>query len=244
MFAWAYQKPLVGVNHLEGHVLSVLPANPDLHPPFLALVTSGGHTELVHVKNYGQFVVLGRTRDDAAGEAFDKVAKALELGYPGGPIIDRLAAKGRATAIPFPRPFLGSGWDFSFSGLKTAVIYHLEKNPGVKESKKKVADVCASFQAAVIDVLVGKTLAAAEHLGLKNIVVTGGVAANSALRTAFLNRAKKQKIHMASPLLCTDNAVMIAVAGYYKYQKSPHKKFMPHALVVDSTLCIQDWHCH
>jgi N6-L-threonylcarbamoyladenine synthase len=234
--AWTFQKPLVPVNHVEGHLLSVLPANPRLEPPFLALVASGGHTELVHVKDYGKHHVLGRTRDDAAGEAFDKVAKLLGLGYPGGPVIDRLAVRGKADSVCFPRPFLNDGWDFSFSGLKTAVAYYVRDNPSVKESKKKIANVCAGFQAAVVEVLVGKTVAAAEKLGLKNVVVCGGVAANSALRNAFAVHGKKLKIHFAPPALCTDNAVMIAVAGYYRYLKAPTKKFQAKPLEVDSCL--------
>lgn len=243
MLAFVYQKPLIGVNHLEGHVLSVLPGHPTLEPPFLALVASGGHTELVLVKKYGVYNVLGKTLDDACGEAFDKVAKILELGYPGGPAIDKLATRGKSTAVDFPRPALNDGWDFSFSGLKTSVIYYLKDNPGMKATKKRKADVCASFQAAVVDVLVTKTLKAAEHHNVKHIVVTGGVAANTALRNAFLQRGKKHKIHLASPLLCTDNAVMIAVAGYYKYMKSSHKKFKPRLTEVDSTLSIRNWMC-
>ncbi|MBI4397367.1 MAG: tRNA (adenosine(37)-N6)-threonylcarbamoyltransferase complex transferase subunit TsaD [Elusimicrobia bacterium] len=241
MLAWVYQKPLVGVNHLEGHLFSVLPASHDLNPPFLALIVSGGHTELVHVKNFGDYDVLGRTRDDAAGEAFDKVAKMLGLGYPGGPVIDQLAAKGNPAAIQFPRPFLSDGWDFSFSGLKTSVLYYLRDNPNATSSKKKVADVCASFQAAVVEVLVNKTLAAAAKLDLKHIVLGGGVAANSALRSAFAHHGKKYKIHTSSLLLCTDNAVMIAVAGYYKFLKGGRKKFSPESLEVDSTLSFQSW---
>jgi N6-L-threonylcarbamoyladenine synthase len=241
MMSWVYQKPLVAVNHLEGHVLSVLPAHPELEPPFLALIASGGHTELVHVKDYGSFHVMGRTRDDAAGEAFDKVAKLLELGYPGGPHIDRLAAKGNPAAIAFPRAFLSEGWDFSFSGLKTAVVYHVRDNPGVRSSRKKLADLCASFQAAVVDVLVRKTLAAAERVGVRHIVVTGGVAANSSLRNAFTAQAKKHKVHVASTLLCTDNAVMIAVAGYYKYLSQSSRRFTPEPVSVDSTLAIRSW---
>jgi N6-L-threonylcarbamoyladenine synthase len=241
MLAWVYQKPLVAVNHLEGHVFSVLPAHPHLEPPFLALIASGGHTELVHVKDYGQFQVLGQTRDDAAGEAFDKVAKVLELGYPGGPVIDRLSQKGNSKAVAFPRPALNEGLDFSFSGLKTAVSYYLRDNPGARSTKKKIADVCASFQAAVVEVLVKKTIAAAERIGVKQIVVSGGVAANSSLREQLLAHGKKFKVHMASPLLCTDNAVMIAVAGYYKYLKLPQKKFVPVSPDVDSTLPIQNW---
>jgi N6-L-threonylcarbamoyladenine synthase len=241
MVAWVYKKPIVGVNHLEGHLLSILPGHPDLEPPYLALVVSGGHTELVHVRDYGKYHVVGRTRDDAAGEAFDKVSRVLGLGYPGGPAIDRAAARGNASAVAFPRALMGEGFDFSFSGLKTSVVYYLRDHPEVLLSKKKIADVCASFQAAVVDVLVAKTLAAADSLGVKHIAVCGGVAANSALRQGFFHRAKKHKMHMASPLLCTDNGVMIAVAGYYKYCRGPKHKSDPEPLSVDSTLAIESW---
>ncbi len=241
MLAWVYQKPMVAVNHLEGHLLSILPGHPELEPPYLALVVSGGHTELVHVQNYGRYHILGRTRDDAAGEAFDKVSKMLGLGYPGGPAIDRAAAKGNPKAIAFPRALLADGWDFSFSGLKTSVVYHLRDHPEILASKKKIADVCASFQAAVIEVLLKKTYAAAEKLGLKHIAVCGGVAANSALRNAFAEHHKHHRTHVAAPLLCTDNGVMIAVAGYYKYMRSAKKKFSPDPLSVDSTLAIANW---
>ncbi len=241
MLAWVYQKPLIPVNHMEGHLFSVLPANPHLEPPYLALVASGGHTELVHVKGYGKFHVLGHTRDDAAGEAFDKVSKLLGLGYPGGPAIDRLALKGNPESVDFPRPFLEGTWDFSFSGLKTAVVYYVRDNPAVKSSKKRTANVCASFQAAVVDVLAKKTLAAAEHVGAKQIVVCGGVAANTALRHRFEHDGKKFKVHFAPTALCTDNAVMIAVAGYYKFMRMAAKKFVPKAMPVDSTLALQDW---
>jgi N6-L-threonylcarbamoyladenine synthase len=238
LLAWVYQKPLVAVNHLEGHLFSALPANPELEPPYLALVASGGHTELVHVKDYGKFQVLGNTRDDAAGEAFDKVSKLLGLGYPGGPVIDKMASKGNPESIAFPRPLLGDTFDFSFSGLKTAVVYYLRDNPAVQSSKKRMANVCASFQAAVVDVLVKKTLAAAEKTGVKRIVVCGGVAANSGLRHRFSTDAKKYKVYFSPVALCTDNAVMIAVAGYYKYAKNPAKKFVAKSYPVDSTLAI------
>jgi N6-L-threonylcarbamoyladenine synthase len=241
MLAWIYQKPMVPVNHLEGHLLSILPGNPDLEPPFLALVVSGGHTELVHVLDYGRYHILGRTRDDAAGEAFDKVSKLLGLGYPGGPAIDRLAAKGNPKAVAFPRAFLADGWDFSFSGLKTAVVYHLRDHPEILATKKKVADVCASFQAAVTEVLVKKTIAAAEKLNLRHIVLCGGVSANTALREAFAEHHKKHRVHTAAPALCTDNGVMIGVAGYYKYLRSAKKRFSPDALSVDSTLALKNW---
>jgi len=241
MLAWVYQKPLIGVNHLEGHLLSILPGHPDLEPPYLALVVSGGHTELIHVQDYGKYHILGRTRDDAAGEAFDKVSKLLGLGYPGGPVIDRMAHKGSSRAIAFPRALMDGGFDFSFSGLKTSVVYYLRDNPEVMASKKKMSDVCASFQAAVVEVLVKKTLAAADKLGVKHIAVCGGVAANSALRAAFTAQHKTHKIHMASPLLCTDNGVMIAVAGYYKFLHRSNKKFDAEPLVVDSTLAVANW---
>jgi N6-L-threonylcarbamoyladenine synthase len=239
--SWVYQKPLVSVNHLEGHLLSVMPGSHDLEPPFLGLLVSGGHTDLVHVEAFGKYKVLGRTRDDAAGEAFDKVARMLNLGYPGGPVIDRLAQKGNPKAVDFPRPFLNDSWDFSFSGLKTAVLYYLKDNPGILESKKRVADVCASFQAAVVDVLVGKTMMAAEKFGLKHVVLAGGVAANTGLRESFAQHAKKHKVHAPSPLLCTDNAVMIAVAGYFKYMHAGHKKFAPEPIESDSTLALKNW---
>ena len=239
--ALVYQKPLVSINHLEGHIYSVLPASHDLEPPYLTLLASGGHTEIIHVEAFGKYKVLGRTRDDAAGEAFDKVAKMLNLGYPGGPVIDVLAQKGNPKAVIFPRPFLENSWDFSFSGLKTAVLYYLKANPSVLESKKKIADVCASFQAAVVDVLVGKTMLAAEKLGGKNVVVAGGVASNSGLRAAFAVHSKKHKIHAPSPLLCTDNAVMIAVAGYYKFLHKGPKNYTPTPVEVESRLALTNW---
>jgi N6-L-threonylcarbamoyladenine synthase len=239
--AMVYQRPLVTVNHLEAHLYSVLPGSPELEPPYLGLIASGGHTEIVHLEAFGRYKVLGRTRDDAAGEAFDKVARMLNLGYPGGPAIDKLAQKGNPKAVAFPRAFLNDTWDFSFSGLKTAVLYYLRDNPGVLESKKRVADVCASFQAAVVDVLAGKTLMAAEKLGVKHVVLAGGVACNSALRAAFAAHEGKYKIHAPPPLLCTDNAVMVAVAGYYKWMKKGPKKYVPTPVEPDSTLALANW---
>jgi N6-L-threonylcarbamoyladenine synthase len=237
--AWVYKRPLIAVNHLEGHLYSVLPGNPSLEPPYLALLASGGHTELVHVLEYGRYHVLGRTRDDAAGEAFDKVAKLLNLGYPGGPAVDRLAARGNPKAVAFPRG-LPEGFDFSFSGLKTAVAYHVRDNPGVLAIKKKTMDVCASFQAAVVDVLVSKTLAAADNLGIKNIALCGGVSANSHLRAAFAERGGKFKVHTGAPLLCTDNAVMVAVAGFYKHRRHP-REYAAGAVEVDASLAVKNW---
>jgi N6-L-threonylcarbamoyladenine synthase len=253
--AYALSKPLVPVHHLEGHAASVFLEETaqgprrELPMPMLLAIVSGGHTNLYLAKTAPELwppdflkrALIGRSRDDAAGEAFDKVSKLLGLGYPGGPVIDRMAHKGSSRAIAFPRALMDGGFDFSFSGLKTAVVYYLRDNPDVRTSKKKMADVCASFQAAVVEVLVKKTLAAADKLGLKHIAVCGGVAANSALRAAFTAQHKTHKLHMASPLLCTDNGVMIAVAGYYKHLHQTKKKFDAEPLIVDSTLAVANW---
>ncbi|HOW27992.1 MAG TPA: tRNA (adenosine(37)-N6)-threonylcarbamoyltransferase complex transferase subunit TsaD [Elusimicrobiota bacterium] len=243
VLAWVYEKPLIPVNHLESHLLSILPAYPDLEPPFLALVVSGGHTELVHVRQFGKYQVLGKTRDDAAGEAFDKVAKLLGLPYPGGPAVEHLAKSGNPATVDFPRAWLWESWDFSFSGLKTSVLYHLRDNPSAKSTKKKMAHLCASFQAAIVDVLVKKTLAAADKLGLKTIVVGGGVAANSALRESFKKNQHDKKVLFSAPALCTDNAVMVAVAGYYQYMTSGGKntQFKPRSIEIDPSLLIRNW---
>ena len=213
--------PLVGVHHIEGHISANYIENKDLEPPFLCLVVSGGHTHLVVVKDYGEYEIIGRTRDDAAGEAFDKVARAIGLGYPGGPKIDKLAKEGNPDAIHFPRARVEeSAYDFSFSGLKSAVLNYLNscemKGEGVNR-----ADVAASFQKAVIDVLVGHALAAAEDYHIKKFAIAGGVASNSSLRSAFEAECKARGIafYHPSPILCTDNAAMIGAAGYYEYQK-------------------------
>ncbi len=183
VMGWIHSKPVIGVNHIEGHLLSPLLTDPSVKPPFLGLVVSGGHTELIHAKAWGSYELLGRTRDDAAGEAFDKVAKMMGLGYPGGPIVDRLAAKGDAAKYPFPRAWLPGTWDFSFSGLKTAMLYRLREKK--KWSARDQQNLCAGFQEAVVDVLVRKTIAAADALSIKNVVVGGGVAANRLLRDRF-----------------------------------------------------------
>ncbi len=183
MFAWVKNIPVVGVNHLEGHLFAGLVEHPALKPPFLGLIVSGGHTELVIFKGYGRYEKLGATRDDAAGEAFDKVANLLELPFPGGPSVDKRARKGNPKAVAFPRASIPGTYDFSFSGIKTSVSNYLQNTP--KEKRAKVADIAASFQEAVVDVLVKKTLAAAESHGLKSIVIGGGVAANSRLRQVF-----------------------------------------------------------
>lgn len=216
--AYTTDKPLVGVNHIEGHVNANYIAHKDLKPPFITLIVSGGHTHLVEVKNYGEYEILGRTRDDASGEAFDKIARAMELGYPGGPIIDRLSKQGNKNAIDFPRAYLDDGYDFSFSGLKSAVLNYLN----AKKMKKEdiiVEDVCASFQEAVVEVLSNKAIKAAMEKGYNTIALAGGVACNSALREKITELGKTKNIDIKYPPidLCTDNAAMIGCAGYYNF---------------------------
>jgi N6-L-threonylcarbamoyladenine synthase len=216
--AYALNIPWIGINHIEGHIFSIYLNHPNLEPPFLSLVVSGGHTQLVYVKQIGQYEILGKTLDDAAGEAFDKVAKMLDLGYPGGPIIDKLASNGDENYVQFPRSILKKNeYNFSFSGLKTAVLYYLKQLPD-QEKQSHIADILASFQAALVEVLVEKTMAAANDRGLKEIVLTGGVARNSYLRNIFQHRAKtgSLRIYIPEPILCTDNAAMIAWLGYQK----------------------------
>jgi N6-L-threonylcarbamoyladenine synthase len=212
--AFARDLPLVGVHHMEGHILAPLLEQP-IEFPFLALAVSGGHTHLYQVDGIGRYRTLGRTLDDAAGEAFDKVAKLLGLSYPGGALIDRLAAEGNPQAIDFPRPLLKKdNLDFSFSGLKTAMLYYVRKQDGPIEGQH-LRDVAASFQQAVVDVLCGKTLRASRESGLKRIVVAGGVACNRGLRQGMkaLAEAEGLKVFFPAPLLCADNAAMLAVAG-------------------------------
>lgn len=215
-FAYAIGKPLVPVNHLHGHIAANYIANPDLKPPFICLVASGGHSHVVEVTDYNEFSVLGATMDDAAGEAFDKVARVLGLGYPGGPLVSRCAEGGKAS-IPFPRPV--QGLDFSFSGVKTAVINYVHRleqlgEPIVKE------DIAASFEEAIVDVLTSVTIEAAKQKGMKKIALAGGVAANKCLRASLLEAAKANGMEMYMPplSLCTDNGAMISCAGYYAYQ--------------------------
>lgn len=217
--AYAAQKPLVGVHHITGHIAANYIEHKNLEPPFLCLVVSGGHTHLVQVDGYNEFKIIGRTHDDAAGEAFDKVARAIGLGYPGGPKIDKLAKEGNPYAIEFPRAKIdGHEFDFSFSGLKSAVLNYLNACE-MKNIQINKADVAASFQQAVIDVLVGRALRAAEQSGDRRIAVAGGVAANSSLRAAMKESCNKNGIELyyPSPVYCTDNAAMIAVQGYYMY---------------------------
>jgi len=213
--------PLVGVHHIEGHVSANYIEHPDLEPPFLCLIVSGGHTHLVIVKEYGEYEIIGRTHDDAAGEAYDKVARAIGLGYPGGPKIDKLAKEGNPLAIQFPRAHVeGCPYDFSFSGLKSAVLNYLHHAEQTGEEINR-ADVAASFQQAVVDVLVDKTLQAAKELGIDKVALAGGVASNSALRAGMEAACKKagKKLYFPSPVFCTDNAAMIGAAAYYEYKK-------------------------
>lgn len=219
--AYAAKKPLVGVHHIEGHVAANYLEHPDLEPPYLCLVVSGGHTHLVIVKDYSEFEILGRTRDDAAGEAYDKVARSIGLGYPGGPKIDKLSKEGNPDAISFPRAKVADApYDFSFSGLKSAVLNYLN-SARMQNQQINAADVAASFQKAVVDVLVDRTMLAAKDHGIKKIAMAGGVASNSTLREAMERACVKRgySLYRPSPIYCTDNAAMIGAAAYYEYIK-------------------------
>lgn len=213
--------PLVGVHHISGHISANYIEYRELEPPFICLVASGGHSHLVVVKDYGEYEIIGRTRDDAAGEAFDKVARAIGLGYPGGPKIDKLSREGNPDAIPFPRARVAENeYDFSFSGLKSAVLNYLNSCQ-MKGETVNQADVAASFQKAVTDVLVEHSLHAAEQFGYRKFAIAGGVASNSSLRETFERECAERGIEFyhPSPALCTDNAAMIGAAGYYEYKK-------------------------
>lgn len=217
--AYAKNLPLIGVHHIEGHISANYIENKDLEPPFLCLVVSGGHTHLVRVKDYGVYEILGRTRDDAAGEAFDKVARAIGLGYPGGPKIEKVSHEGNPHAIQFPKPKVADGpYDFSFSGLKSAVLNYLNSCQ-MKGEEIVQADVAASFQNSVIEVLVANAMRAIDEYGMERFAIAGGVASNQTLRGAMEEacRQKGVKFYHPSPILCTDNAAMIGAAGYYDY---------------------------
>ena len=210
--SFAINKPLVGVNHIQGHIAANYITYPELKPPFLCVMTSGGNTQLIHVKNYTEFEVLGKTRDDAIGEAFDKVARVVGLGYPGGPKVDKLAKAGNPNAIELPKTHFDN-LDFSFSGIKTAVINLHHKNPDVNKS-----DLCASFEKTVTEILLENAEKALKQTGLKTIALAGGVSANSYIRNEFLKLEKQGiKVFMPDLKLCTDNAAMIASAGYYNF---------------------------
>lgn len=218
---FAKKKPLVGVHHIEGHISANFIENRDLEPPFLCLVVSGGHTHLVLVKDYGEYKIIGKTRDDAAGEAYDKVARAIGLGYPGGPKIDQTAKEGNPDAIAFPRAVIEDApYDFSFSGVKSAVLNHINACQ-MKGIPIQTADIAASFQAAVVEVLVTHSIQAAREYELDKLAIAGGVAANSELRSRMASACKEEGIqfYYPSPKLCTDNAAMIGTAAYYEYRK-------------------------
>lgn len=240
--AYVAGKPLVGVNHLEGHIFAA-EFFERLRFPLLALIVSGGHTDLVFSRGPGRYRVLGRTRDDAAGEAFDKVARMLGLGYPGGPVIDRLARDGDPAAVDFPRPHLPQTWDFSFAGLKTSVLYRLQRLGRVPLlsgilGRQELADFCASFQEAVVETLVEKTLRAAQRLGVREVVLGGGVAANSRLREVLAARGleKGLRVVMPPPSLCTDNGAMIAQVATHKLRVARGRSFR-----CDPSLPFRNW---
>lgn len=225
--AFASGKPLIGVNHIEGHICANYIEHPDLKPPYLGLVVSGGHTHLLIVKDYASFEILGRTVDDAAGEAFDKVARAIGLGYPGGPKIDAEARKGNADAIPFPRAKVNkSEYDFSFSGLKSAVLNYLN-HAEMTKTPVNTADVAASFQKSVVDVLCEHTIHAAKQYGIRHVAMAGGVSANSALRAGMKKACEDAgcELFVPSPVYCTDNAAMIGVAAFHEMENGVRSGF-------------------
>lgn len=219
--AYATGKQLIGVHHIEGHISANFIENKELEPPFICLVVSGGHTHLVCVKDYGEYEIIGRTRDDAAGEAFDKVARAIGLGYPGGPKIDKLSKEGNPDSITFPKAHINDApYDFSFSGVKSAVLNYINGCQMKGETFNR-ADIATSFQKAVTDVLVENAMRAVDEYGMKKLAIAGGVASNSTLRQAMKDACAKTGIefYYPSPIFCTDNAAMIGVAAYYEYLK-------------------------
>lgn len=230
--AYSSNLPFIGVNHIEGHIAANYIEHKELEPPFTCLVASGGHSHIVHVIDYDKYEILGRTRDDAAGEAFDKIARALGLGYPGGPLIDKLAASGNREAIDFPRAYLEEGsYDFSFSGLKSAALNYLNSKK-MREEEINTADVAASFQEAVADVLSAKLVRAALDKKSKYAVLAGGVASNSRLRELLKQRGEQAGIRVLypSPILCTDNAAMIGCAAYYRFVTGTRSEFTLNAM--------------
>lgn len=218
--SYASGKPLIGVHHIEGHISANYICHPELEPPFLCLVVSGGHSHLVLVNDYGKYEIIGRTRDDAAGEAFDKVARSIGLGYPGGPKIDALAPSGNKDAIAFPRASVENApYDFSFSGVKSAVLNYIN-GCKMKEIEYSQADIAASFQEAVVDVLVQHTMLAAKNYNISKVAMAGGVASNKGLRAKMRTECEKRgySLYYPDPVFCTDNAAMIGAAGYYEYR--------------------------
>lgn len=219
--AYAKNLPLVGVHHIEGHISANYIENKELEPPFLCLVVSGGHTHLVCVKDYGEYEIIGCTRDDAAGEAFDKVARAIGLGYPGGPKIDKLSKEGNPLAITFPKAHISDApYDFSFSGVKSSVLNYIN-GCQMKNEEYNTANIAASFQKAVVDVLVENAMRAVDEYGVDKLAIAGGVASNQSLRQAMREACEKKgvRFYHPSPILCTDNAAMIGAAAYYDYQR-------------------------
>jgi N6-L-threonylcarbamoyladenine synthase len=225
---------------LEGHIYSSYIEKNSVKPPFLSLIISGGHTELIIIKDFGKYELLGATRDDAAGEAFDKAAKMLGLSYPGGPVIDKRAELGNSKAINFTRPYLKGSWDFSFSGIKTALLNYLKKEPVKNENH--LNDICASFRQSIAETLCFKAFEAARKFGLKQIALGGGVSANSLIRALFVNAGKENKIKVFIPSIeyCTDNAAMIGCAAYLK-QKKRGLKYLPQQLKPNPSLQLENW---
>jgi N6-L-threonylcarbamoyladenine synthase len=238
--ASVYKKPLIPINHLEGHVYSYFIENEFVRPPFLSVVVSGGHTELIIVEDLGKYKTLGGTRDDAAGEAFDKAAKMLGLFYPGGPAIDKIAEKGNPDAIKFTRPYLKGTWDFSFSGIKTALLNYLKSNP--VESEKQLNDICASFRQAIAETIVFIAFEAARQFNLKQITLGGGVSANSLIRKMFKDIGRKNNIKVFIPSLiyCMDNAAIIGCAAYLK-QKKRGLNYTIAQVKHNPSLRLEDW---
>jgi len=228
--AYAHSLPLVGVNHIEGHIYANLISHPKIKPPVICLTVSGGHTDLLYFSEFGDYEILGRSRDDAAGEAFDKIAKVLEIGYPGGPAVEKLARQGDENAIDFPRPMIhANNYDFSFSGLKTAVLNYINQQRQ-KNNKLNKADIAASFQKAAIDVLVKKIIKAVKEKKVSNVLLAGGVSANQRFRELLTAKLDDLGVDTYYPdlKLCTDNAAMIASAGYFKWKKT--KEQAPYSL--------------
>lgn len=236
--ALAWGKPVIGVHHLEAHLATILFENPKVTPPFLGLVISGGHTDLIHVKRWGSYHVLGRTLDDACGEAFDKFSKMLRLGYPGGPIVDHLALQGDPQKIAFPRPYLEGTWNFSFSGLKTSALYWV-RDHGRPKGRRALCDLAASYQEAIAETLLFKTKKALASLRLSTVVVSGGVAANTRIRSLFQQTGRQEgwQAVFPSPSLCTDNGAMIAAAAALRLESGAR----PTASPVDPSLSFPAW---
>jgi N6-L-threonylcarbamoyladenine synthase len=239
--SYVFKKPLIPINHIEGHLYSSFINNEFINPPFLGLIISGGHTEIIIVEKIGKYKILGETRDDAIGEAFDKVARMLGLPYPGGPIIDEKSYYGNSKSIFFTRPYLKGSWDFSFSGIKTAVLNYIKKNP--IKSEKHLNDICSSFNQAVAETIVYKSFKAVKEFKLKQIVLGGGVSNNSLIRKMFIDNGLKHciKIFLPNKIYCTDNAAMIGCVAYLK-QKKCGTIYSNKQLKINPSLSLENWH--